>query len=103
MNYLIFRNDRVGDLILSSILLKSIKRSDSNNKIYVICSNANFDLAKNLSFIDDAFVLKKGFLNKLKLIIKIYTLKIENILILDGKDRSILFSMLIYAKKKFMF
>jgi ADP-heptose:LPS heptosyltransferase len=100
MNYLIFRTDRVGDLILSSILLKSIKRSDSNNKIYVICSKANFDLAKNLSFIDDAFILKKGFFNKLKLIIKIYSLKIENTLILDGKDRSILFSMLIYAKKK---
>ena len=100
MNYLIFRTDRVGDLILSSIILKSIKRSDSNNKIYVVCSESNYDLAKSLSFIDDAFILKKGFFNKLKLTIKIYSLKIKNILILDGKDRSILFSMLISAKKK---
>jgi ADP-heptose:LPS heptosyltransferase len=100
MNYLIFRTDRVGDLILSSIILKSIKRSDSSNKIYVVCSKSNYNLAKSLSFIDDAFILKKGFFNKLKLTIKIYSLKIKNILILDGKDRSILFSMLISAKKK---
>jgi ADP-heptose:LPS heptosyltransferase len=100
MNYLIFRTDRVGDLILSSIILKSIKRSDSSNKIYVVCSKSNYNLAKSLSFIDDAFILKKGFFNKLKLTIKIYSLKIKNILILDGKDRSILFSMLISAKNK---
>ena len=100
MKYLIFRTDRVGDLILSSILLKSIKRSDSNNKIYIVCSKSNYDLAQSLSFIDGAFILKKGFFNKLKLIIKIYLLKIDNVLVLDGKDRSILFSMLISVKKK---
>lgn len=100
MNYLIFRTDRVGDLLVSSILMKSIKRSNINNKIFVVCSAANYDLAKNLSFIDDVFMFKKGFFNKLRLLIKINLLKIENILILDGKDRSILFSMFLFVKKK---
>jgi len=65
-----------------------------------VCSSSNYDLAKNLSFIDGVFILKKGFFNKLKLIIKINFLKIESALILDGKDRSILFSMFIAAKNK---
>jgi len=100
MNYLFTRTDRVGDLLVSSIILKSIKRSNNKNKIYIICSEYNSDLAKNLSFIDVVFILKKGFINKLKLIFKINLLKIDYMLIVDGKDRSILLSYFILAKKK---
>ena len=100
MNYLFFRTDRVGDLLVSSILLKSVKRINPKNKVFVVCSEFNSDFAKNLSFIDDVFILKKGFFNKLKLFIKINLLKIDKILILDGKDRSILFSFFILAKDK---
>ena len=101
MNYLFFRTDRVGDLLVSSILLKSVKRTNPNNKVFVICSELNVDFAKNLTFIDEVFVLKKGIFNKIKLLIKINLLKIDKLLILDGKDRSILFSFFILAKKKF--
>ena len=101
MNYLFSRTDRVGDLLVSSIVLKSIKRKNSNNKIYLICSKKNYDLAKNLSFIDEAFILEKGFIGKIKLLIKLNFLKIDCFISLDGKDRSILFSFFILAKKKF--
>ena len=101
MNYLFFRTDRVGDLLVSSILLKSVKRINPKNKVYVVCSEFNSDFAKNLSFIDDVFILKKGFFNKLNLLIRINLLKIDKILILDGKDRSILVSFFILAKDKF--
>ena len=77
MNYLFFRTDRVGDLIVSSIVLKSIKRKNNKNKIYIICSEYNSILAKKLSFIDEVFIFKKGFINKLKLLIKINFLKIN--------------------------
>ena len=100
MNYLFSRTDRVGDLIVSSILLKSIKRNNSKNKIYIICSENNSSLAKKLSFIDRVFIFKKGLFNKLKLLIKINFLKIDYMFILDGKDRSILFSFFVLAKKK---
>ena len=100
MNYLFSRTDRVGDLIVSSILLKSIKRNNSKNKIYIICSEYNSSLAKKLSFIDRVFIFKKGLFNKLKLLIKINFLKIDYMFILDGKDRSILFSFFVLAKKK---
>jgi ADP-heptose:LPS heptosyltransferase len=100
MNYLFSRTDRVGDLIVSSILLKSIKRNNSKNKIYIICSEYNSSLAKKLSFIDRVFIFKKGLFSKLKLLIKINFLKIDYMFILDGKDRSILFSFFVLAKKK---
>ena len=101
MNYLFFRTDRVGDLLVSSILLKSVKRTNQNNKVFVICSELNVDFAKNLTFIDGVFILKKGLFNKIKLLIKINLLKIDKLLILDGKDRSIFFSFFILAKEKF--
>ena len=101
MNYLFFRTDRVGDLLVSSILLKSVKRTNPNNKVFVICSELNVDFAKNLTFIDGVFILKKGLFNKIKLLIKINLLKIDKLLILDGKDRSIFFSFFILAKEKF--
>ena len=100
MNYLFFRTDRVGDLIVSSILFKSIKRKNGNNKIFLVCSIGNAELARQLSFIDKVFVYKKGFFNKLKILIEINFLKISSLLVLDGKDRSILFSLFIFAKKK---
>jgi len=92
MNYLFFRTDRVGDLIVSSVLFKSIKRTDVNNKIFLVCSIGNAELARQLSFIDKVFVYKKGFFNKLKILIEINFLKISSLLVLDGKDRLILFS-----------
>ena len=57
-------------------------------------------LAKNLSFIDGVFILKKGLFNKIKLLIKINLLKIDKLLILDGKDRSIFFSFFILLTVK---
>ena len=77
MNYLFSRTDRVGDLIVSSILLKFIKRNNIKNKIYIICSEYNSSLAKKLSFIDRVFIFKKGLFSKLKLLIKINFLKID--------------------------
>ena len=81
MNYLFFRTDRVGDLLVSSILLKSVKRINPKNKVYVVCSEFNSDFAKNLSFIDGVYIFKKGFFNKLKLFIKINLLKIGKIIV----------------------
>ena len=34
-NYLFFRTDRIGDFLVSAILINSIKRNDLNSMIYV--------------------------------------------------------------------
>ena len=44
--YLIFRTDRIGDFLLSAILIKSIKRNDPNAFIKVVASESNFDYIK---------------------------------------------------------
>ena len=37
--YIFFRTDRIGDFLLSAVLIKSIKRSDKDSYITVIASN----------------------------------------------------------------
>ncbi|MDC3154583.1 hypothetical protein OA530_00630 [Pelagibacteraceae bacterium] len=75
MNYLIIRNDGVGDLILSTPLINRIKSNDNKAKIYLICSNRNLSFAKlyrENKYIHD-FVLFD--LNKSKLVNFVYIYK----------------------------
>ena len=58
--FLIFRTDRVGDFILSCILIKSIKRNKPNSEITVICSDKNYEYVKNYSLVDNANTLVAG-------------------------------------------
>ena len=73
-NYLIFRTDRIGDFLLTAILIKSIKRNDPGCYIYLVSSEKNFDYInsnglKNISFLYrkiDQYSWKycnKGFFN----------------------------------------
>ena len=63
-NYLFFRTDRIGDFLVSAILIKSIKRNDKNSHITVIASNKNFYYIKTLNFI------KQNLINACKILIK---------------------------------
>ena len=42
--YLIFRTDRVGDFLLSLILINSIKRNDPSSHITLVASKKNYEL-----------------------------------------------------------
>ena len=66
--YLIFRSDRIGDFLLSLILINSIKRNDPNSYINVVASEKNFNYIKSFKIIDKVFLFQKGILNNLKLI-----------------------------------
>ena len=41
-NYLFFRTDRIGDFLVSAILLNSIKRNDEKSHITIVCSKEFF-------------------------------------------------------------
>ena len=69
--YLIFRTDRIGDFLLSMILIKSIKRNDKNSYIIVVSSKKNYDYIKTFNLIDEVIDLKKGYINRVKLILKL--------------------------------
>ena len=41
--YLIFRTDRIGDFLLTAILINSIKRNNPQSYIIVVASENNYD------------------------------------------------------------
>ena len=64
-NYLFFRTDRIGDFLVSAILLKAIKRNDRKAHISVVASSKNYFFIKTLDFIDEVFLYPNNFLKKI--------------------------------------
>ena len=87
--FLIFRTDRIGDFILSCILIKSIKRNKPNSEITVICSDQNYKYVKNYSLVDNAKLYPKKFVKKISFYYSMIKDNYDCILSLDGKKRSI--------------
>ena len=100
--FLIFRTDRVGDFILSCILIKSIKRNKPNSEITVICSDKNYEYVKNYSLVDNAKLYPKGFIKKISFFHSMIKSDFDCILSLDGKKRSIFACVISNAKLKIM-
>ena len=101
MNILIFKNDRVGDLIHHSCIINNIRQNFKDSKITLICSRYNYSIAKNYKFIDELIVSDGQnfiflYLKNLKNLKK----KFDYIFILDGKNSSILTSLLIRSKNR---
>ena len=98
---LVFRTDRIGDLLLTCPTIKTIKQSLPGHKITIITSDKNYLYSKTFDFFDNIYVYpKKNILKKIKLFVKLYKKKFDKIFIFDGKDRSILLSCLLKSKSK---
>jgi ADP-heptose:LPS heptosyltransferase len=91
--YLIFRTDKIGDFLISAILIESIKRNDPDSFINVVASESNYNYIKSFKIVDKVTLLTKGILSKLKLINFLRNEKYNNIIIHDRKQRSILISL----------
>ena len=52
---LIFRTDRIGDLIVSCPAIITIKRTILDSKITLIASKKNYDYAKSLNLFDEIY------------------------------------------------
>ena len=98
--FLIYRTDRVGDFILSCILIKSIKRNKPNSKITVICSDKNYEYVKNYSLVNNAKLYPKKFLKKISFYHSMIKSDYDCILSLDGKKRSIFACLISKAELK---
>ena len=101
--YLIFRTDRIGDFLLSCILIKSIKRNDLNSHITVVASNKNFNYISSFSYIDKVYILRKGIINKLKTIFALRNYYFEFTFVHDGKNRSKLINFFLNKKNSLHF
>ena len=99
--YLIFRTDRIGDFIFSRIITDSIKKNNSSNIIDFVCSSYNANYIKNYKDINKIFILDKyNLILMIKNLIAINSNKYDYIIILDGKRRSVFFSIFLNAKYK---
>ena len=101
--YIFFRTDRIGDFLLSAILIKSIKRSDKNSFITVVASKKNFEYIRNIDFIDEVIQFPNNYLYKFFFYLKFFLKKFYLVGILDGKKRSIYFSFFVRSKFKILF
>lgn len=98
-NYLIFRTDRIGDYIFSQILINSISRNDKKSRIYIIASDKNFFYASRFQNVYKVLLFKKKLIILIKLFFFLNKINFKKIIILDGKRRSFLFSLLIKSEK----
>jgi len=101
--YIFFRTDRIGDFLMSSILFKSIKNSDKTSVIIVIASKKNFEYIKKAEFVDEVILFPESFTKKFLFYLKFFFKKFYLVGILDGKKRSIYFSLIVRSKYKFLF
>ena len=98
--YLIFRTDRIGDFLISAILIKSIKRNDPDSFINVVASEKNYNYIKSFKIVDKVTLLTKGILSRLKLINFLRKEKYNTIIVHDRKQRSILISLFLKTNLK---
>jgi len=99
--YLIFRTDRIGDYIFSRVLTEAIKNDNAKNVIDFVCSEYNSKYVKNYKDIQNVYILNKyDILLMIKNLIKINRLNYDYLIILDGKRRSVFYSILLKAKIK---
>ena len=87
--YLIFRTDRIGDFLISAILINNIIQNDPAANISVVSSNKNYSYIKSFGNVNEVFLLENNFFDKIKLIFKLKKKNIKNIIIHDQKKRSI--------------
>ena len=101
--YLIFRTDRLGDFLLCCILIKSIKRNDSNAHITVVASSKNIDYIKTFDYVDRVILLKKGFFNRIKTLLNLRKKFFDITIVHDGKERSKIINFFLKKNKTFYF
>ena len=101
-NILVFKSDRVGDLIYFSPCLKILKDNFPESHITLVCSSYNYQIAKNYSFINRFIILdKKNLIRCVFLNFKLFFLtKYKYLFQFDGKSYSYLISFFTRASIK---
>lgn len=100
---LIFRTDRLGDFLITAILIKALKRNNPITKIEIVSSSYNYLYIKTFKNIDKIHIFKNNFFSKIQLFFKFIFSSYDVVIIHDGKKRSKIISFLIFSKKKFFY
>ncbi len=100
--FIFFRNDRLGDFLILTSILKSIKEKYKDSHITVVCSPLNYALVKKYKIINQVYIhsKKNSIFKKISLLLKINKSKYYASFAVDGKSFSNLCNFLIKAKYK---
>ena len=100
--FIFFRNDRLGDFIILTNILKSIKKKYKDSHITVVCSPLNYALVKKYKIVNQVYIhsKKNSFYKTILLLNKIISSNYYASFAVDGKSFSNLCNFLIKAKYK---
>ena len=55
--FIFFRNDRLGDFLILTNIIKSIKEKYKDSHITVVCSPLNYDLVKRYRIVNQLYII----------------------------------------------
>lgn len=94
-NILVVSNTGFGDTILSTPAIKSLRNNYPNSKINFLVNTKFYSLFKGFEFVDNVLVYDRGFLNQIKLILKLRKLNLDAIFLFHSNGpEDIFFSKL---------
>ena len=105
MKTLIIRTDKVGDIYFTLPYINSIRKAYAKENLDLLIAENIYDhfAEKNYLYNNIYAFPKKGIIKKILLIIKLRSNNYKQILVFDGKDRSLIFTYLLKASKKIFF
>ena len=100
--FIFFRNDRLGDFLILTSIIKGIKNKYKDSHITVVCSEKNYKLIKSYDIINKIFVYNKSdsIYKKISIFKKIISFKYYTSFAIDGKTFSNLCNFFLRAKIK---
>ena len=102
MKIIIFRCDRIGDFLMSSIFLNNLKKINNKIEFTVVCSEKNINYVKKSSLVKDVMIIPKNTIRRILFFFHIFRLKFDKSIVLDGKKFSIISSILINCTDKIL-
>ena len=105
MKTLIIRTDKLGDLYLTLPYINSIKKEYGKENLDLLISETIYDhFAEKKYLYKNIYAFpEKGIIKKILLIIKLRLNLYNQILVFDGKDRSLIFAYLLKSLRKIFF
>ena len=98
---LVFRTDRIGDLLVNCPSIITIKKYFKNSEVTLVASKKNMDYAKSLNIFESIYNFPEGNLIKKMKFIKMLRKKFfDYIFVFDGKDRSAISSIFLKSSCK---
>ena len=97
---IVFRYDKIGDLIISTPLLRCIKNTYPNSRITLVASPYNAPVLENHNLVDEIIIFDKkwNFLRKIFFYIKIIRLKVDISIVLYPAVTAFFMSFISFAK-----